>query len=151
MTPTEFIFWLFNAGYVANELQMLISYGVHQYYSETQNYFDTVISTVFIGSIVIRLYAIYSGPDCTGFLGDDGKPSTNPEDIPCWSTSDLNTVFVVLWGIATVTLWLRIINFCVLSHSLGPMVTMIFRMMSDIVTYAAYISIILSYTNTMLY
>ncbi len=100
--------------YVAGEFQMFFTYGPKQYYSESQNYFDTLISVVFISSIALRIYALMAGAPCDGNI--------NGTDIACWTNDNLNTSFVVLWGIATVTLWLRIINFCILSHNLGPMV-----------------------------
>ena len=183
MTSPEIIFWIFNAGYVANELQQIFSSGLKGYFSDSQKYFDSIISAVFVASIIIRLWALISGPDCTD---DDNNNNNNnneesiplcssyldslddnityinettiipcsnltttiafsnfttstidddDDDVPCWSDSHLNTSFVILWGIATITLWLRIVNFFILSHSLGPMVAMIFRMLSDIATF----------------
>eukprot|EP01084_Bolivina_argentea_P159606 277953_1 len=132
MSPSEIIFWIFNMGYVAYETQMLYILTPSRYYSESQNYFDTIISLVFITDITIRIYALYTGPPCEGnaFDGD-----IEMENIPCWNANTVNTLFSIFWSIATIVLWLRIINFCVLSHSLGPMVQMIFRMMSDIITF----------------
>eukprot|EP00485_Elphidium_margaritaceum_P015088 CAMPEP_0202731060 /NCGR_PEP_ID=MMETSP1385-20130828/186951_1 /ASSEMBLY_ACC=CAM_ASM_000861 /TAXON_ID=933848 /ORGANISM="Elphidium margaritaceum" /LENGTH=2462 /DNA_ID=CAMNT_0049397343 /DNA_START=90 /DNA_END=7479 /DNA_ORIENTATION=- len=126
MALSETIFWIFNVGYVLNEVQSIWTTGLKQYYSDAQNYFDTVISAIFVTSIVIRIYALASGPPCSD------EPETEAD---CWHKGKLNTVFVVLWASASITLWLRIINFCTLSHSLGPMVAMIFRMMGDIATF----------------
>ena len=145
MANHEIVFWIFNIGYVAHGVQLMISNGIKKYYSETINYFDTVISIVFLISISIRLYALY-GPDsdlplCPWEEDDYIAPITTLEPInydtdDCWSSSGtLNTAFVILWGIATIVLWLRLFNFCVLSHSLGPMVLMIFKMVDDIVTF----------------
>ena len=148
MSSAEIAFWIFNAGYVANEIQSLISEGFKMYFADTENYFDTLISVVFVASIILRLWALLSdGPYCDGWLDEDGQIIEDEQgnvimdsdqagsDITCWSRSAINTGFVILWGIATITLWLRIINFFVLSHSLGPMVAMIFRMLSDIMTF----------------
>jgi len=133
MSSSEIIFWIFNAGYVTNELQSVMTSGLKQYFGDVQNYFDTVISGIFVASIIIRLAAIIKGPGCGhGNLIHDEATGISQ---PCWAQSKLNTTFVVLWGLATMTLWLRIINFCALSHSLGPMVAMIFRMMGDIATF----------------
>ena len=64
MSTEEFIFWVFNAGYVTNELQSIFANGVKQYFGDTQNYFDTLISFIFVASICLRLYAIYNGVPC---------------------------------------------------------------------------------------
>ena len=37
MHVPEAIFWVFNAGYVANEVQALISDGIKMYFDEQQN------------------------------------------------------------------------------------------------------------------
>eukprot|EP01084_Bolivina_argentea_P067703 123248_1 len=120
----ELIFWIFNTGYVLNEIQQLISVGFKKYLSDSDNYFDIIISSVFISALCIRIYA----------LSKDG-PSCGPIESECWKDGRLNTTFVILWGVATITLWLRLINFCVLSHKLGPMVQMIYKMLDDIVTF----------------
>eukprot|EP01083_Nonionella_stella_P122851 369794_1 len=88
MLPQEILFWVFNLGYVVNEGQSLLTEVMASYFSDTQNYFDTVISFI-------------AGPDCDGPLH---APSPNP----CWA-APLNAAFVILWGIATITLWLRLI------------------------------------------
>eukprot|EP01083_Nonionella_stella_P062842 163380_1 len=88
MLPQETLFWVFNLGYVVNEGQSLLTEVMASYFSDTQNYFDTVISFI-------------AGPDCDGPLH---APSPNP----CWA-APLNAAFVILWGIATITLWLRLI------------------------------------------
>eukprot|EP01083_Nonionella_stella_P180070 641139_1 len=139
MLPQEILFWVFNLGYVVNEGQSLLTEGMASYFSDSQNYFDTVISFVFISSFAIRIYAFITGPDCEGPLHTPSPSPTEDDDhdysIPCWAEYGINAAFVILWGIATITLWLRLVNFCILSHSLGPMVQMIFSMMGDIKTF----------------
>ena len=105
----ETVFWILNSGYVLNEIQQMMALGFRKYFKEPSNYFDTVISVIFVTSLVIRLYGKY-----------------NCDETSC---TQLATLFSILWGSATITLWLRVINFCVLSHKLGPMVQMIFKMM----------------------
>ncbi len=54
-----------------------------------------------------------------------------------------DTIFVILWGINTIALWMRLTFFMVLSTNLGPMIRMVQRMMVDIVTFLEIIGIIL--------
>ena len=124
LNADEIIFWIFNIGYVLNEIQQLLSVGIAQYLGDPSNYFDVVISGVFVTTFILRMYALANGTPNCGSIEDD-----------CWHNGKLNTAFIILWGIATITLWLRLINFAVLSHKLGPMVQMIFKMMGDIVTF----------------
>ena len=120
----ELIFWIFNIGYVINEIQQMISVGIGKYFGDKTNYFDIIISGVFVSSLIIRMYAL-----------NKGEPNCGPPSDDCWHNKRLNTAFIMLWGVATITLWLRLINFCVLSHKLGPMVQMIFKMVDDIITF----------------
>eukprot|EP01084_Bolivina_argentea_P293901 505592_1 len=80
------------------------------------------------------MYALATGPPCAGTIGDT--------DIACWQDDTINTIFIISWSIATITLWLRIINFVILSHKLGPMVQMIFNMMGDVVRFFSIMGIL---------
>eukprot|EP01083_Nonionella_stella_P213062 768781_1 len=124
MGTAEVIFWVFNTGYVLNEVQQMFTSGAKDYFADRSNYFDVVISVVFIASMSIRYYCVGREPNCD-----------TEKDKNCWHSASLNTAFVILWGIATITLWVRLVNFCTLSHKLGPMVQMIFKMMDDIVAF----------------
>ena len=127
MEAIEYVFWICNIAYVVNEVQMARCDGMHQYFSQVSNYFDVIISAVFISCFILRIYGLEVGPTC-----EDG---VDEDETHCWTHSKLNTVFVILWGVACVVLWLRVIVFCVLSHNLGPLVQMIYRMMGDIITF----------------
>eukprot|EP01083_Nonionella_stella_P122850 369792_1 len=124
MGTAEVIFWVFNTGYVLNEVQQMFTSGAKDYFADRSNYFDVVISVVFIASMSIRYYCVGREPNCD-----------TEKDKNCWHNGQLNTAFVILWGVATITLWVRLITFCVLSHKLGPMVQMIFKMMDDIAAF----------------
>lgn len=135
MDTSERIFWVFNMAYVAHEvIELFFSEGFNKYFSKKSNYFDTIISLVFLTSITIRLAAIYSGPPCEGMIHDVDAEG-DPIEFPCWYSTPENTLFTILWGIATITLYLRLCLFCVLSRSLGPMIQMIFNMKDDIITF----------------
>eukprot|EP01083_Nonionella_stella_P161426 528743_1 len=124
ITTQEVVFWVLNLGYILNEAQQLISVGLKHYLSETANKFDALISCVFMTAFALRFVALFRGsPNCGSIESD------------CWRDGKMNTAFVMLWGISTIILWLRLITFCVLSHKLGPMVQMIFKMADDIVTF----------------
>ena len=131
MSETEIIYWIFAMGYVIHEIQNFILNGLVYYYSQTQNFFDTIICIVFISSMVIRIYALYTGPDDYKYCQD----ISDPVNTDCWKDSPLNTTFIILYSIATIVLWIGVVNFCVLSQRLGPMITMIFRMLHDILTF----------------
>ena len=128
MSSGEILFWVFNMGYVLFEIQSMLDGGLHAYFSQRENYFDSFISILFIISISIRLWGASHHKPCADI--DDCS-----SDVP-------HTVFVILWAVATIALWLRIVTFCVFSRNLGPMVQMIFRMMDDIITFG-YVLIIL--------
>ena len=123
----EILFWILNGGYVLNEVQQLLLEGLRFYLSDISNYFDMLISLIFILTFSTRLFGVYS-PHCygdaTGFC------------------DDADTVWRISWGFATIALWLRLMTFCVLSHSLGPMVQMISRMMRDVAVFFAIMGII---------
>eukprot|EP01083_Nonionella_stella_P151295 483244_1 len=111
-------------GYVFNEAQALISDGVKEYYEDRTNYMDTCISLLFCTSLAIRI---------TGFA-QGASMHCVPEPL-CYQDSTIYTMFMILWSLATMLLWMRLFTFMILSHSLGPMVLMILRMMKDIATF----------------
>ena len=124
----EVLFWILNGGYILNEIQQLfISDGLRYYLSDRTNYFDLLISLIFMSSFSVRLYGVIS-PNCRG----------DPASI----CNDLDTFWRISWGFVTILLWLRLMTFCVLSHSLGPMVQMISRMMSDVAVFFVIIGVI---------
>eukprot|EP01084_Bolivina_argentea_P097627 175499_1 len=131
MSKTEVIFWCCNLGYIMHEVQHIYLNGLDFYYSQMQNLFDTIISVLLTCSIVIRIYALYVGPG--GYTFCVGVP--DPVNSDCWRDSPINTTFAILYSIATIVLWIGVANFCVLSQRLGTMVSMIFRMMRDIITF----------------
>eukprot|EP01084_Bolivina_argentea_P123568 218973_1 len=143
-TPVECIFWVLNLGYVLYEVQMFFSNGAKQYYSEAQNYFDTLISIVFILSFSIRMYALRVGKPCEGYIENT--------EYPCYVEDNIHNMFIILWSIGTVTLWLRIINFFVLSHKLGPLVQMIFNMMGDVIRFFVIMGVLFfAFTMCLMY
>ena len=131
MSTQEYIFWIFNMGYVANGIQCVISDGLEKYFQTSQAYFDTGVSVLFLTSITIRIYAVKTGPadyeDCLNVA--------DPINSKCWLSSEINALFTILWGSATIILWMKLFIFCLLSHTMGPMVQMIFRMFRDIITF----------------
>ena len=116
----EFICWIFNIGYVLNEIQQIIAQ-YNRYFDDNSNYFDTIISILVVTALIMRIYAYEKGPNC----GVD----------ECGNDSGLNIAFTMIWACCTIMIWLRLITFCVLSKNLGPMVQMIFRMLGDIWTF----------------
>eukprot|EP01084_Bolivina_argentea_P087758 158499_1 len=60
MTEGEIVFWILNMGYILHEIVQLCA-GFHEYFSTTSNYFDAVISTVFLFNISIRIYSLHKG------------------------------------------------------------------------------------------
>eukprot|EP01083_Nonionella_stella_P230215 814042_1 len=124
MGSDELLFWVMNMGYVFNEAQALISDGVKEYYEDRTNYMDTCISLLFCTSLAIRI---------TGFA-QGASMHCVPEPL-CYQDSTIYTMFMILWSLATMLLWMRLFTFMILSHSLGPMVLMILRMMKDIATF----------------
>ena len=127
----EIFFWVLNGGYILNEVQELFLEGLRFYLGDPSNYFDVLISLIFILTFSTRMYAIFS-PNCE----DSG------DAIPADICRDLNSVWRISWGFVTILLWLRLVTFCVLSHSLGPMVYLIFRMVKDVAVYFAIMVII---------
>eukprot|EP01084_Bolivina_argentea_P148121 259029_1 len=127
-TTGEIVWWIGNMGYVIFEIQCCAYEGFSAYFNQTENYFDSFISILFLMCFIIRYY---------------GKEHYNP----CAARDDcsqdvLNTVFAILWSAATIALWLRLVVFCVFSRNLGPMVQMIYRMIDDIYTFFAIMIII---------
>eukprot|EP01084_Bolivina_argentea_P145456 254946_1 len=126
MTEGEIVFWIFNMGYVVYEILQAMGEGLEKYFSSKSNYFDTLISIVFLISISIRVHANRVPNPC------ETPHSVEPE---CWYYSPENVTFMILWAIATITLYVRLLLFCVLSRTLGPMVKIIFDMKDDIITF----------------
>ena len=132
----EIIFWTLNFGYVLNECHQMYTLGPRKYFAVPSNYFDIIVSAVFVSLLLIRIIAVNTEPYCEGYLDENGEITTEEiTDKPCWANGQLNTAFIILWGMATITLWLRLITFCTLSYSLGPMIQMIFKMLGDIITF----------------
>ena len=124
----ELVFWILNGGYILNEIQQLFFQGFRKYLGDRSNYFDILISLIFILALSMRVYGA-NARECEG---------DNPAQI-CY---DFDTVWRISWGFVTILLWLRLVTFCVLSHSLGPMVQMIFRMMGDVAVFFAIMGVI---------
>ena len=123
MSTYEYIFWIFVLGYVANGIQCIISNGLIKYFQSFQAYFDTWL--VFCFNIKYDPYnAVRQGPRCRDEIYSK-----------CWVSSDINTLFTILWGSATIILWMKLFVFCLLSHTIGPMVQTIFGMFRDILTF----------------
>eukprot|EP01083_Nonionella_stella_P100230 282393_1 len=122
MKSGEVLFWILNMGYVLNEVHTL-----HRgLFEDATNYMDVFISLLFIASLVIRIIGSVRGPPCV---------TEEYATRDCYADSSFYTVFIILWSLSTMLLWLRLFTFMILSHSLGPMVQMIIRMMSDIGTF----------------
>eukprot|EP01084_Bolivina_argentea_P015925 29840_1 len=139
MTIEETVFWIFNIGYVLYEVFSIIDEGLHVYLSQASNYFDFVISSLFIASFALRIY-VWIKKQFLGGLNCElnvNNASNNCADLRS------NTIFVILWGINTIALWIRLTFFCVLSTNLGPMIRMVQRMMTDIIVFLEIIGIIL--------
>eukprot|EP01083_Nonionella_stella_P098541 277150_1 len=134
MSITEAVFWVFNIGYVLYEVFSIIDEGFHVYLQQASNYFDFVISCLFIASFALRLY-VYLMKTYLGGLACLEKNTCQD--------AKANTAFVILWGINTIALWSRLTFFCILSAELGPMIRMVQRMMHDIGTFLEIILIIL--------
>eukprot|EP01083_Nonionella_stella_P291162 990764_1 len=136
---SEILFWIFNGGYVLYEV---MQYGSKpsEYFSHTSNRFDFLISIVFICSFSIRMASAHKGAPCNDeipqHIDHDGEVDDSLH-VPCWYGSAENIIFTMLWVIATITLYLRLLLFCVLSNTLGPMVRIIFNMKTDIFTFFA--------------
>eukprot|EP01083_Nonionella_stella_P157228 510289_1 len=126
-TRQEILFWIFNMGYVAHEV---IEFGLKrsEYFAHTSNRFDFLISVVFLFSICLRMTSALKGAPCNDEL---------PQHVQCWYGTPENIFFTMLWVVATITLYLRLLLFCVLSNTLGPMVRIIFDMKTDIFTFFA--------------
>ena len=149
MTFEEKIFWLFNWGYILNEIQSIYTEGIKQYYSTKENYFDTIISSLLLIMFSIRFYCVSIEPPCDMEWCDDQCMKTqfnskgdDIERIPCWYGNVENALFVILWAACTCVLYVRLILFCVLSTHLGPMVQMIFTMGRDIFTFFTLFAVI---------
>eukprot|EP01083_Nonionella_stella_P151296 483245_1 len=126
MAADEVVFWVLNMGYVFNEAQALISDGLSEYFEDATNYMDVCISLLFCTSLTTRIMGSVQGPGCV--TAEDATRE-------CYSDSSLYTMFIIMWSLSTMLLWLRLFTFMILSHSLGPMVQMILRMMKDIGTF----------------
>eukprot|EP01084_Bolivina_argentea_P076822 139273_1 len=122
ITTQELFFWILNIGYILHEMQMFVVDGLKLYFSQYSNFFDTLISCIFVSRLVIRLYSMFKSIDCK-------------QNELCWSASNLNGIYVILWGISTILLWCGSINFFVLSPRLGPLIQMIYEMMDDIIAF----------------
>ena len=95
-----------------------------RYFSQRENFFDFFISVVFLVSLSLRFYGASHPERCVQYEDE------------C-SGDTLNVLFLLLWGAATIALWLRLCTFCMLSASLGPMIQMIWYMGGDIATFFA--------------
>eukprot|EP01083_Nonionella_stella_P170128 578270_1 len=125
MERDEVLFWALNIGYVFSEAQALYIKGVMRYYEDRTNYLDTCISLFFCTSLAVRITGLVQGAPCVTEPGAER---------PCYADCSQYTMFVIMWSLATMLLWMRLFTFMILSHSLGPMVLMILRMMKDIAT-----------------
>eukprot|EP01083_Nonionella_stella_P157227 510287_1 len=114
------LFWVFNMGYVLFEVMQFFS-APSEYFSHTSNRFDFLISIVFITSISIRMAPAHKGAPCQGestqHIDHDGEVDDSLR-VKCWYGSAENIIFTMLWVIATITLYLRLLLFCVLSNTL---------------------------------
>lgn len=82
----EIIFWVCTIGYVLNELQQAIYLTIARYFGDNTNYFDSLISIIFVAAMVIRIYCIENRlDDC-----DDS-------DTECSIDNGLNNAFSMLW------------------------------------------------------
>eukprot|EP01083_Nonionella_stella_P070164 187579_1 len=122
-------------GYVLYEVVQFFSQR-SEYFSHTSNRFDFLISMVFLCSIAIRMTSVQKGPLCEDEITQHVDGGLD-DPIPCWYGTPENIFFTMLWVIVTITLYLRLLLFCVLSSTLGPMVRIIFNMKTDIFTFFA--------------
>lgn len=127
MGKFELFFWFLNIGYGFYELFSIIDEGASMYFGDQSNYFDFLISVIFVVALVLRIMGNISG--CSDKLAE------------CEAKS-MSTTFVILWGTNAVALWIRLIFFTILSHSMGTMVRMISRMMVDIMVFLQIMGII---------
>ena len=100
----ETIFFVFVVGYVAFEIQSFVDcdFKVRAYFSERENYFDFIISLLFVAGMLILMYGRKHPKECADI------------EHGCY-TDPLNVSFLIIWASATVLLWLRLCTFCMLS------------------------------------
>ena len=104
----EKIFWLLNWGYIVNEIQSVLQEGVKLYYSTKENYFDTIISSLLLVMFAVRFYCVSREPPCDGMVDVKNWDGDVVDQVPCWSSSPENTLFVILWAACTCVLYLRL-------------------------------------------
>ena len=102
----DYLFWVFNFGYVFNELIEVSFDGISEYFSKWQNWLDAAISVNFVIIILLRIWTKWFNDDKT-YRVNDGE----------------SVFFKIVWCLNVIMLWLRVLHFMMLSSSEGPIVT----------------------------
>eukprot|EP01083_Nonionella_stella_P080159 220125_1 len=124
----EWIMWIFNAGFISNEISQLILEGMYQYFSDVGNAFDVLIIINWIILFLMRFW-------CRHLYDNYATQCTGNHD------KNATLVYMFVFCLQIIILWSRASMIFRRSRQIGPFLSMIPGMIKDILNWAFVLSI----------